>query len=57
MDLVKNIILDVDGTLWNTTEVVAAAWNRAIQADGRTKITVDGARLRTLFGNPADRKF
>ncbi|MCI8564513.1 MAG: HAD family hydrolase [Lachnospiraceae bacterium] len=54
MDLVKNIILDVDGTLWNTTEVVAAAWNRAIQADGRTKITVDGARLRTLFGKPMD---
>ncbi|RKI44015.1 HAD family hydrolase [bacterium D16-51] len=54
MDLVKNIILDVDGTLWNTTEVVAAAWNRAIQADGRTEITVDGARLRTLFGKPMD---
>ena len=54
MDLVKNIILDVDGTLWNTTEVVAAAWNRAIRADGRTKITVDGARLRTLFGKPMD---
>lgn len=54
MNPVKNIILDVDGTLWNTTEVVAVAWNKAIQADGRTEVTVDGARLRTLFGKPMD---
>ena len=25
------IILDVDGTIWNTTGVVAAAWNKAIE--------------------------
>ena len=24
------IILDIDGTLWNTTGVVAKAWNKAI---------------------------
>ncbi len=54
MNSVKNIILDVDGTLWNTTEVVAIAWSRAIQANGNSKVTVDGARLRTLFGKPMD---
>lgn len=54
MNSVKNMILDVDGTLWNTTEVVAIAWNNAIQADGNSKVTVDGARLRTLFGKPMD---
>jgi phosphoglycolate phosphatase len=50
--LTKNIILDVDGTLWNTTDVVAAAWNQAIAAEGHSKVTVDGARLRQLFGKP-----
>lgn len=49
---IKNIILDVDGTLWNTTEVVAVAWNQAIQKDGGSKVKVDGARLRQLFGKP-----
>lgn len=48
----ENIILDVDGTLWNTTEIVAKAWNQAIEADGRSAVRVDGARLRLLFGKP-----
>lgn len=26
----EEIFLDVDGTIWNTTEIVARAWNRAI---------------------------
>ena len=27
----KAIIFDVDGTLWDTTHVVAKAWNQAIK--------------------------
>ena len=27
---IDSIILDVDGTIWNTTDIVADAWNFAI---------------------------
>ena len=50
--MIQNIILDVDGTLWNTTEIVAEAWNEAIEADGATTICVDAKRLQGLFGRP-----
>lgn len=53
MDM-KNIILDVDGTLWNTTDIVAASWTRALRACGITDITVTGADLRQLFGKTMD---
>ncbi len=52
--MIKNIILDVDGTLWNTTDVVAKAWNRAIAADGHSKVRVDADILKTQFGKPMD---
>lgn len=48
----SNIILDVDGTLWNTTTVVAEAWNDAIIADGRSQIRCTPERLQGLFGKP-----
>ena len=51
---IKNFILDVDGTLWNTTEVVANAWNRAIIADGNSSVRVDAEILKTQFGKPMD---
>lgn len=50
--MLQNIILDVDGTLWNTTEVVAEAWNQAIEADGSSAVRVDAKRLQSLFGKP-----
>lgn len=50
--MVKNIILDVDGTLWNTTNVVAKAWNAVIVADGSSAVRVDAGRLQGLFGKP-----
>lgn len=49
---VNHIILDVDGTLWNTTEVVADAWNEAITKDGRSGIRATANRLQGLFGKP-----
>ena len=27
---IDSIILDVDGTIWNTTGIVASAWNKVI---------------------------
>lgn len=49
-----NIILDVDGTLWNTTDIVADAWNDAIIADGRSQVRATPAGLQQLFGKPMD---
>lgn len=49
------IIFDVDGTLWDTTELVAAAWNlgtRELQIKVDTPIT--GERLKSEFGKPMD---
>ncbi|WP_461809984.1 HAD family hydrolase [Faecalimonas sp.] len=46
----ESIILDVDGTLWDSTELVAKSWNRAIQDTGITQIEVTAEQLKTLFG-------
>lgn len=48
------IILDIDGTLWNSTDIVAEAWNEAIRSFGISETRVDGARLRGLFGRTMD---
>ena len=46
------VIFDVDGTLWDSTDVVKDAWNRAFIESGfpDPKITAD--RLKGLFGLP-----
>jgi phosphoglycolate phosphatase len=48
----KNIILDVDGTLWDTTEVVAEAWNRAVAEVGGTTAFITSSVLKKEFGKP-----
>lgn len=51
----KAIILDVDGTLWDTTGVVAEAWMQAaseLMIPPDTPITAD--RLKQEFGKPMD---
>lgn len=44
------IILDVDGTLWDSTNLVASAWNRALFDAGRPDCRVDSDLLKSLFG-------
>ena len=51
------IIFDVDGTLWDSTEIVAIGYNRALETYTDLPIRVDGARLMTLFGKPMDQIF
>lgn len=50
----KNIILDVDGTLWDTTEVITKAWNRAVSEVGGTAAIVTPSILKREFGKPMD---
>lgn len=50
----KNIIFDVDGTLWDSTEVVAKAWNRAIAEVGGTTAIITSSVLKKEFGKTMD---
>lgn len=46
------IILDIDGTLWDTTPVVADAWNAAIKKHPEIHFEATPEKLRKLFGRP-----
>ncbi|MCD7954864.1 MAG: HAD-IA family hydrolase [Lachnospiraceae bacterium] len=48
------IILDVDGTLWNSTGIVAKAWTRAVRENGCPDMTVTAKMLQALFGRTMD---
>lgn len=50
----QNIIFDVDGTLWDTTEVVARAWSRAVSEVNGTAVDISGAVLKKEFGKTMD---
>lgn len=49
---VEAVIFDVDGTLWNTTDLVAKGWNRGIAEVGVEREAITGADLRREFGKP-----
>lgn len=53
---IKHFIFDLDGTLWNTTEISAAAYNNALQRQGYQTdvfpITPDV--IQKEFGKPLD---
>ena len=36
--LIDSIIFDVDGTLWDSTDVVADAWNQIIEKDRKSVV-------------------
>ena len=48
----KSILFDLDGTLWDSTDIVATAWNKAIAEDKRLHLTFTGDDLKKLFGKP-----
>lgn len=45
-----SMIFDVDGTLWDATEIVATAWTKAIRQEYDPQATVTSSQLRGLFG-------
>lgn len=44
------IIFDIDGTLWNSADPVAASWNQAIRENSSLDLTVNAEILSRLFG-------
>ena len=48
------LILDVDGTLWDSTTIVAGAWTRALRECGFYDMTVEADTLKGLFGKTMD---
>jgi len=49
-----SLIFDVDGTIWDTTPVVAPAWNEALDEMGLSYAHVTPDDLKGLFGKPMD---
>lgn len=47
-----SIIFDVDGTLWDSTEIVAESWDEYLHSKEHMNITVTAERLMGLFGQP-----
>ena len=44
------IIFDVDGTHWDTTHVVADAWNEVVRSETSLDLSITPQKLKTLFG-------
>lgn len=50
MTNIDSIIFDLDGTLWDSTKLVAKAWNQAIAEDPDLNLTITAETLKPLFG-------
>ncbi len=48
--IMDSIIFDVDGTLWDSTSVVAESWNEYLREKEGMDITITAKRLMSLFG-------
>ena len=48
--MIDSIIFDVDGTLWDSTDTVARAWNRILEQETDLEPTLTGDTLKGLFG-------
>jgi len=47
-----SIIFDLDGTLWDTTLIVAEAWKKSIQENYDSDFDISDQMLKGLFGKP-----
>lgn len=50
----NNIIFDIDGTLWDSTSVVADSWNDAIKDTVGINANLTSEQLKQLFGKTMD---
>lgn len=46
----ESLIFDIDGTLWDSRELVAEGYNLQLRKEGLAHLCVDAERLRSLFG-------
>ena len=46
----ESLIFDIDGTLWDSRELVAEGYNEHLRKVGLDHLCVDAERLKTLFG-------
>lgn len=49
-----SLILDIDGTLWNSTPIVAEAWNEIVSERPDVPVTFTAEWLTQLFGKTLD---
>lgn len=49
-----SLILDIDGTLWNSTPIVAMAWNEVLASRPDVPMTITAEQLSQLFGKTLD---
>ena len=50
----NGIIFDVDGTLWDSTEEVAIAWNQALRENTQIDLVLTPEILKKEFGKPME---
>lgn len=48
------IIFDVDGTLWDATDIIAQSWNQAIAEHSGLRLHLTGSDLKAVFGKTMD---
>ena len=46
----ESLIFDIDGTLWDSRELVAEGFNVQLRAEGLDHLCVDAEFLKPLFG-------
>ena len=47
---IESLIFDIDGTLWDSRQLVAEGYNIQLNKEGLSHLCVDAERLRPLFG-------
>ena len=47
-----SVIFDLDGTLWDTCDSIAAGWNRVLRARGIAFREITGDEIRSVTGRP-----
>ena len=51
----KGLIFDMDGTLWDSSENVAASWNEKLKALGYTDISITKSDIMSVMGLTMDK--